>query len=146
MVAVEQILIRRTFDIIDRQVYQDGWERVVTGVVADPINVDSYGNTIDTEEIRQAAWRFMEHFQAIGVDHDKDEDGNQIVLSEEFKILESWITREDGYINDKFVPAGAWVLTVRVVSNEMWEGVLSGEYRGFSFEALCDRIPLDMAA
>ena len=142
----EQILIHRTFDIVDRQTFQDGWERVVTGVVADPINVDSYGNVIDSEEIRQAAWRFMEHFQAIGVDHNKDAEGNPITLSQEFRILESWITREDGYINDVFVPAGAWVLTVRVVSEEMWDGVLSGEYRGFSFEALCERIPLEQAA
>lgn len=142
---VESIIYRRSFNFLDRQDI-DGWERIVTGVVADPETVDSYGNIIDAETIRRAALQFMEYFQNMGVNHDKGPDGQSVILNDQIKILESWITREESVINGQLVPAGAWVLTVRIVDDEIWAGVLSGEFIGFSLEALCKRIPLDMAA
>jgi len=142
----ELVIYRHEFDIIDRQVSSDGWERIVTGVVADPENVDSYGNTIDAETIRRAALEFMEAFQNMGVNHEKDENGNPVVLNEKIRILENWIMRSEETINDKRVPKGSWVLTVRIVDDEIWEDVLNGEYRGFSLEALCQRTRINAEA
>lgn len=143
----EAIIYRRSFEILDREAgEQEGWERIVTGVVADPETVDSYGNIMDAETIRRAALEFMEYFQNMGVNHEKGPDGKPVTLNDQIRILESWVTREESIINGRRVPAGAWVLTVRVVSDEIWEGVLNGEFIGFSLEALCQRIPLEVAA
>lgn len=142
----ELILYRHSFGIIDRQDKADGWERIVTGVVADPETVDSYGNIIDAETIRRAALEFMEYFQNMGVNHEKGSDGTPVVLNDQIRILESWVTRGEETINGRRVPAGAWVLTVRILDDEIWEGVLNGEFVGFSLEAICQRVPLTIAA
>ena len=137
----DAVTIKASVRIIERS-EADEEERLVTGVVADPQNVDSYGNIIRENVIREMSYGFMEQFQNTGIDHAKDLEGNPIVLSDQIVIVESWITRDDSEINGVFVPKGAWVMTCRVKDDEIWQGVLAGEYTGYSLEAWCTRVPL----
>jgi hypothetical protein len=140
-----QVALRQTFDFIERTEVEtvDGWERIVTGIVADPENVDSFGNIISEEEIRGAMYRFMESYQHTGLQHLKDNDGNQVLFDDKIKILENWQTRSETEINGITVPKGAWVLTVRIYDDEIWQGILDGEYTGFSFCAFATAKPIE---
>ncbi len=140
------VAYKQTCEFIDRQESQpvdgEGWERLVTGVVADPENVDSYGNTISEEEIRTAMLRFMEEFQNTGLDHQKDSANNPVLFNEVIRIVECWQTRNQDVINGVSVAKGAWVMTVRILDDDIWNGVLNGTYTGFSLEAIAKRIPV----
>lgn len=124
--------------IVERQEIQTadgGWERLVTGIVADPENVDVYGGTIDEDEIRNAMIGYMENYMYLGKEHEKDADGNRIALNT-MSIVECWQTRERGIIGDSIVPKGAWVMTLRINDLDIWQNIVDGAYTGFSFEAL----------
>jgi len=140
------VAYKQTCDFIARDeseaVDGSGWERLVTGVVADPENVDAYGNTISEEEIRTAMLRFMEVFQNTGVNHIKDSAENPVLFNDVIRIVECWQTRNEDYINGVRVPKGAWVMTVRVLDDDIWQGILNGTYTGFSLEAFAKRIPV----
>lgn len=144
----ELVTIKRNFEIISRSELQglDGWERLVTGVVADPENVDSYGNKISAEEIRSACYGFMERFQNMGIQHKRDSAGNPILFNDQIVIVGCDVIRQSETIEGTYVPKGAWVMTCRIVDDEIWEGVLDGTYTGYSFEAFAKRVPVAEAA
>lgn len=126
-----------TFQIVERKAR----ERLITGIVADPENVDSYLNRISDEEIEQAAISFAEDYQNFGTDHQKDSKGQPIV-NPKIKLIFNEITRVVQDIgNRKKVPVGAWVVTVRV-DKETDKRVERGELNGFSFEAKARREPI----
>jgi hypothetical protein len=141
---MKQVSFQQTFDFIERAQVPtvDGWERIVTGIVADPENIDSYGNVISEEEIRGAMYRFMENYQHTGLEHIRNPNGDDILFDDKIKILETWQTRDETTINEKTVPKGAWILTVRVIDDDIWTGIVDGTYTGFSFCALATSIPI----
>ncbi|MCK5019287.1 MAG: hypothetical protein KAS32_19665 [Candidatus Peribacteraceae bacterium] len=118
-------------------------ERLVTGIVADPENIDSEGNMIDKEAIRRSALLFMERFGNTGVSHETDSYDYPVVFNDRIKIVESWVAREATTLNDLPVPEGAWLLTYRVLDDEIWEDVKRGALTGFSFEALVKKKPIE---
>jgi len=149
--ASEVIAFRREFqilEVIEREDTEgsDGWERLVTGVVADPLNVDSYGNIIPAHIIRQACFKFMEDYQNTGIAHQKDGQGVPILYNDKIVIVENSILRSDTVINNVVVPAGAWVMSCRIKDDEIWQDVLDGEYQGYSFEAIAKRQEIKSAA
>lgn len=131
-------VIRYRVDFVARQEE----EQIVTGVVADPENVDSYGNKIPEEEIWKAAWKFMELYRNTGVGHERDAKGKPVILNDKIRILESWVTREKTKIGGQSVPAIAWILTVRILDPKIWKAVKRGKLTGFSLEAKTKRIPI----
>lgn len=117
-------------------------KQIVTGVVADPENIDSYGYTIPKIEVWDAAYRFMELYQNLGVGHNR-ENGLPVILNDKIKILESWVTRGKTTIGGEEIPIDAWVLTVKINDNDIWEKVKEGHLTGFSFEAKAKRVPIN---
>ena len=86
--------------------------------------------------------RFMEEFQNTGINHLKDSSNNPVLFNDVIRITECWTTRVEQYINGVFVPKGSWVMTVRILDDDIWQGVLDGTYTGFSFEAFAKQVPL----
>lgn len=115
-------------------------ERYVLGIVLEPTKemgeADSQGDVYSAEEIRQAAYRFMEKSQTMGIQH-KEAAGDRI------KVLESWIAREDATIEGQPVVAGTWLLGARIVDDELWEAVKNGDFTGWSIGGVANRTPLD---
>lgn len=149
--GAEVIAFRRDFqilEIVERSESDDvdGWERLVTGIVADPINVDSFGSIIPAHIIRQACLKFMEDYQNTGIAHHKDNQGVPILYNDKIVIVENWILRADTVINGVTVPKGAWLLTCRIKDDDIWQDVLDGVFIGYSFEAIAKRQPIELAA
>lgn len=97
--------------------------RIVWGEVYAPNVPDSQGDFMSAAEIRKMAYRFMEaqYGHNIDLEHDFQQTGSFVV--------ESFIARE----GDPLFIEGAWVLGVRIPSDELWQAVKDGKINGFSF-------------
>ena len=125
---------------------QREWKRVVTGVVADPENIDSEGRKITAEAVESMAWNFLENFCNFGIKHQKDIYGKPVILNNKIKVVESWVTQEVITRNGVKIPIGAWVITVRIHDAIIWDMIVKRELRGFSFEGKVKMRKLKKAA
>ncbi len=109
-------------------------ERYVLGIVLEPEVVDAQGDIYSTEEIRAAAHRFMEEFGGLGLMH-------RLRVNDQVKVLESYLAPTDFTIGELTVRKGTWMLAVRVLSDELWDRVKSGDLTGFSIGGSARRVP-----
>jgi len=128
---------RSKFQVIERNEEL----REVTGIVADPINVDVRGLQIPEHLIVDAQREFSLNFRNTGINHEKDDLKRPILYNDTVRIMEDWIVRNDQVIDGEFVPKGAWMLTFRFTDEALWERVKRGELDGFSFEAAIVKRP-----
>lgn len=118
-VMSKQVDIKKEFPILKR----DDEKRLITGVVLEPEVEDAHGDVISEEEVEDAAHDFMMKSRVIGLQH--KELGP-------VEVVESFITKEAMKIGDEPVVKGAWVMTVKVHDDSVWESVKKGEFTGFS--------------
>ncbi len=102
----------------------DSEEHIVCGIVYEPDVKDSQGDFANEEEIRKAAYQFMEDVQTFKVMH----KGKKVKV----KILESYVAPVDFTVAKQKIKKGTWVITVRVLSKAIWKAVKDGELTGFS--------------
>lgn len=116
--------------------------RVVTGIVMDPVNIDAFGNRVpDKDFIERVAFGFMERFQRVGTDHKLSSAGGTVV-NPKLVVVESYIARQKHKVFGTEVPEGAWILSVKVLDDEVWDRVKRGELNGFSLEGVFVRVPI----
>lgn len=108
-------------------------ERYVLGIVLEPEVVDAHKDIYSAEEIRKAAYKFMEEYRTIGLQHKYD-------VSESVKILESYIAPTDLTIGETTVKKGTWMLAVRVNDGDLWDDIKEGRMTGFSIGGSAVRV------
>ncbi len=99
-------------------------ERIAVGIVYEPDEMDAHGDYSTEDEIRKAAWNFMESGQVFKVNH----QGVPIAA----QVLESYIAPADFLLSDEVVKKGTWILTTRVLDDEIWSKIKSGCVTGYS--------------
>lgn len=103
----------------------DEWERVVFAEVLIPKVANVFGDYWSAAAIRDAAYEYMRLGFGIDVEHDNvDRTGDTYVV-------ESFIARP----GDPNFIEGAWVVGMKVVSDDLWDKVLNNEINGYSYEA-----------
>jgi len=110
--------------------------RLVTGVVLKPEDRDAHNDIYSEDVIRQAAHDFVANYNettAIGFMHAD--------FSKKLLLVESYVAPMPMQINGRDVPKGAWVITVKVLDDEIWQKVLNKEIRAFSIGGLATAIP-----
>lgn len=90
-------------------------EQIVCGIVYEPNEEDAQGDKANEEEIRKAAYYFMENVQKFKVNH----KGKAVRV----KLLESYITPQDIIIAGQKVKKGSWVLTTRILDANIWKAI-----------------------
>lgn len=117
-------------------------QRFCLGIVLEPTlemgQPDTQNDVYSAAEIEKAAHGWMQSYQQIGVQH-KDPAGGKV------KILESFIQRGDAEINGQLVKSGSWCLGVRIVDDQLWTDVKSGNFTGFSIGGVANRQPIEVA-
>lgn len=103
----------------------DEEQRIVTGPVLVP-NVADLGNDFEfAKDIEKAAHGFMEQTRVIGEMHK--------IFGDIGVPVESWLTREKSVsASGKELPVGTWMLSTKIVKDETWAKVKSGELNGYS--------------
>lgn len=121
-------------------------ERFVLGVVATPNKVDGHGEVIPPEVIRKAAHDYLAHYRQTDDNHDL----RPLLGGASPGVpVESYITPHDATFETprgpKTVPAGSWMLGVKVTDDALWAKVKSGKTTGFSIwgRALKRRVSSD---
>lgn len=99
-------------------------ERIVYGIVYEPDEEDSQGDVANAEEIRKAAYQFMEDCQTFKVMH----KGSNVRV----RILENYIAPVDFTIEKKSVKEGSWVLVTRILDPKIWKAIKKGKLTGYS--------------
>jgi site-specific DNA-adenine methylase len=111
-----------------------GEERFVFGIVLEPETVDAQKDIYSSTEVRDAAHRFMEEYQNIGLMH-------RGLVNEAVKILESYVAPTEFEVDGTRVKKGTWLLAVRVQDEKLWQQVKAGELGGFSIGGTAIRAP-----
>jgi hypothetical protein len=109
---------------------EDQEERIVYGIVYEPDVTDSQGDRATAEEIRKAAYEFMEAVQTFKVNH----QGMPVNI----RILESYLAPDDFEMSEEKISKGTWLLAVRVIDDNVWEGVKNGELTGYSMAGVAN--------
>jgi len=103
-------------------------KQIVSGEVYAPNEMDSHGEAMLAEDIELMAHAFIGKSDGVKKTIDVQHD-NEVISA---YPVESFIARK----GDPDYSEGAWVLSVKIEDQEIWESVKSGELNGFSVEAL----------
>jgi DNA adenine methylase len=117
-------------------------ERYVLGIAMEPDEVDTQGDTQSAQEIRKAAFAFMEAYRGGG---DAGHMGlmHKQIVDDKLAILESYIQKSDEDLGGEKIKAGSWVVAMRVIDDELWEQVKNGDLTGFSIGGTAAKEELD---
>lgn len=124
-----------------KQIYlSEDEKKIVTGPALIPnleiIRKDDAGEPYyikySAEQIEKMAQRFFKDKDQYSVNKDHKTDVQDVY------IYESWIVGENDKAKDMGfdVPKGTWMISMKVENDEIWNGVKSGKYKGFSIEGL----------
>lgn len=102
-------------------------KRLVTGPVLVPDEPDLDGDVVTAEQVEEVAYKFMEDYQNIDIMHK---------FRNVARPVESYILRDDEEINGVHLPRGTWMITARIYDDDIWQGVKTGKYTGFSITAV----------
>ena len=105
----------------------DEYRRLVTGPVLVPGEPDVDGDVVTPEQVEEVAHRFLEDYQNVDIMHR---------FRNVARPVESYILDEPRRINGVDLPRGTWMMTSKVYDDDVWEGIMSGEYTGYSITAV----------
>lgn len=132
---VDDLLTKATFIPVEKAKTKE--ERFVYGIVLEPDEVDSQGDTISAEEIRSAAHKFMSEYGNIGLQH-------RSFINGKVKIVESFVVpgeigKDTIKIADAKIKAGTWLFGTVAEDNEIWKQVKAGKLTGYSIGGVAVR-------
>jgi len=113
----------------------DKQKQIVYGVFLVPEKPDHDGDVISVDDIEKVAHEFLVEYRTI------DEMHKNIIKAE---IVESSIAWEDGlnYYGTE-LEKGTWFGAIKIHDTEVWDKVLSGEYKAFSVRISGVRTPIE---
>lgn len=106
---------------------REDYKRIVYSEVYSPMRPDTDNMFMTAEDIENMAHNFL----AEGLTNSVDLQHNNI-LQDGCNVVESFIARA----GDPTFIEGSWVVGIRILNDDVWAKVLSGEINGFSVEAL----------
>jgi hypothetical protein len=117
-----------------RKVDED--ERIIYCIVYSPEEEDLQGDISSAEEIKKAAYRFMERRRTTKVD--KQHDFNP----DEGFVAESWLTKSNDplFADD---PEGSWAVGIKITNDNTWKSIKKGEITGVSLAGVAREIETD---
>lgn len=104
-------------------------QHMVYGIVYSPDQPDTDGDFTNAEVIKQMAYDFMKNRNTTNID--KQHDFN----ADEGFVAESWITKSGDPIFT-LEPEGSWAVGIKVIKEDTWAKVKSGEITGLSMAGL----------
>lgn len=116
---------KAAFATFGKIVKTDSENHFVTGIVYEPMSVDTQGDCMTAEEIQKAAHWYAKNGTGVDVQHDEKKlDGACVV--------ESWIAKADFTLDKTDIKKGTWLMTVEISDPDVWSKIEEGELTGFS--------------
>lgn len=108
--------------------------RQVTFVAMTP-GVDLHGDYTSVEEVRKAKESFNANNPKSNLFH--------LSMTDSFSVIESYLAPVDMILNDVFVEKGAWLVTLQINEDNLWQMIKDGEINGVSIGALAKVEPVE---
>ena len=118
-----------TFELLSAD---DDENRLVTGIVYKPNELDTQREWAPPDELEKAARWWMEHSQATGIRH---------MRRAEARVTQSYIAPQDITIGNRLVKAGSWIVELRILAKKLWQEIKDGVYNAFSMGGYVTRTP-----
>ena len=112
----------------------DEEERIVTGIVYLPDEVDSHGDFMKESTIRKMMITWMLHYQTYKLQHSDKVSKAQVV-----ECFLAPVTYASG---TTVITKGAWLLSSKVNDDKVWDGVKSGKITGYSIGGWGKRVEM----
>ena len=124
------------FDALIKNVDEE--QRIVSGPVLIPEEVDKQGDIVSAIEIEKAAHDYMKNYQHINIMHNSSYKD----LAAELIPIESAVLKADldYYGTGEVLKKGTWILDVYVGNDKVWGLIKKGELTGYSIEGLAERV------
>ena len=117
----------------------DEERQLVASVVYEPGVEEAHGDTMTEEEIERSCHNFGVRYAQgrgeLGTDHARKAGRLELVP------VENYLAPVDFHLGKQLVTKGSWVMWSKVLDAELWKGIKSGEYTGYSFEGWGRRVP-----
>jgi len=113
-------------------------ERIVFGVVLVPNEPDAQDDIYSAEEVRKAAYSFMEVGKGqMKIMHKGELLGNKVA------VLETYLSKQEETHGEETFPTGTWFLTSRIYDDAIWKDAKEGVWDGYSIGGDGLREPLN---
>jgi DNA adenine methylase len=103
-------------------------KRVVTGIVLEPDTVDLQGDIYDAATIEESAHDFLKDVRLMGVMHKS--------FGKNLHVVESYIAPVDFMLEGKAIRKGTWLLSAKVIDDDIWNAIKNNKITGFSIGAI----------
>lgn len=134
MEAAAKSTIKAKCEIVSKSLDE---ERLVTGIVLKPEEVDAQGDIYSAKVIRDAATNFLADYNKeteLGVQHK--------AFNQDIQLADSWVAPADFTMGERTIKAGTWLMTVKVLSDILWGAVKDGKITGFSIGGIAKVQPI----
>ena len=101
-----------------------------------PLDPDAQQDVYSEEDIRKAAWLFLQKYQRLGLMHERE------AVKDEMEVVESYIAPTDMRLGDVTIRRGTWLLGARIKCADLWKKVKSGQFAAWSVDGEALRQPL----
>ena len=122
---------QNTFSSCGKIIQKNSDSHYVTGIVYEPMTADTDDEFMTEEEIQKAAYYYAENFQKVDLQHN-------FVPCDGCKVVETWVAKADFSLGNEDVKKGTWLMTVKIVNDDLWTAVEKGEITGFSMGGACN--------
>lgn len=117
----------------------DDERRLVASVVYEPDVADAHDDMMTAVEIERSCHgfgiRYAQGRGELGTDHARKANRLEVVP------VESFLAPVDFHLGAQLVTKGSWVMWSKVLDDEIWKEIKSGQYTGYSFEGYGRRVP-----
>ena len=114
-----------SFSTFGKIVKTDSENHFVTGVVYEPMSLDTQGDYMTADEIQKAAHWYAKNGSGVDIQHDEEK-------LECAAVVESWIAKADFTLDKTDIKKGTWLMTVEISDPDIWDKIEKGELNGFS--------------
>lgn len=124
-------------------VRKDPARQIAYAAVLVPGEADTDGDALTAEKIEEVAHGWLENYGNIDLQHN--------LVQQDARPVESYVSANEMPVTladgtERTLPAGSWVLATKVQDAEVWKGIESGRYTGYSVMGVRAKALKDAAA
>ncbi len=133
----DSVKTKRFFEILKTNVKK----RLITGPVLIPETVDLQDDIISVDEIERASHNYMiklcfshdpDFLKALGLNAKSKRGFMHVEFSRKLAVVETYCAPVDFILDGRAVKAGTWIMTMKVLDDEVWALVEAKKINGFS--------------
>jgi hypothetical protein len=116
---------------------QEGEQKLVYGIVYEPMVEDAHGDFMVAADIEKAAHQFLVDARNVDLQHNFQAGFGEVV--------ESYVAPVDMEVGGQLITKGTWVLVTKA-TDEVWNAIKSGDITGYSLAGMAEVIQKDEEA